>query len=54
MSPCRDIEFVFDLKDDYAKMNTIIKVAMDITMKYNKQGKYPLNIALVMRWMAYG
>ena len=55
----RDMEFAFDLtKDpqgniDYARVCDIIKVVTDVTQAKYEAEKYPFNITLEMRFMAY-
>ena len=48
-----DLEFAFDLKDDFTKVQKIIQVAVDKMKTLYDSSKYPLNIALEMRFMAY-
>ncbi|KAJ8311429.1 hypothetical protein KUTeg_010784 [Tegillarca granosa] len=48
-----DMEFAFDFKGDYGMICRAIQFVMDKVVSYHKIKKYPLNVVLEMRWMAY-
>lgn len=48
-----DLEFVFDYRDDYARLKEIINVVVENVKIFKEKKKYPLNLSLEMRFMTY-
>lgn len=48
-----DLEFVFDYRDDYARLIDIINVVVENVKIFKEKNQYPLNLSLEMRFMTY-
>ncbi|KAK3099148.1 hypothetical protein FSP39_000135 [Pinctada imbricata] len=53
LAPVNDMEFAFDVGDDYEKVIQIINVVVSKVKDSITEQKFPLNIALEMRFMGY-